>query len=78
MDDTPAARREAGLTVDTARAVKRKGFSQPQRLTLVEDDLDTLEDGIASLRRVLVGLLVSVVLASVAMVTNVLVIVSHG
>lgn len=66
--------------MSTARAVKRAGFDVPQRLTLVEDDLDEMDAGIdrldARLGKIMwtmVGLLISLTTGVVLLAANLVV-----
>ena len=63
-----------------SRTSERRDFDLPGRMRLVETDLDTLEEGQAKLvaaldgiRKVLIGVLVSVTTASVLLAVNVMV-----
>lgn len=63
------------------RSERRKGLPQTTRITLVEDDLDTIDDGMNGLNEKLgkimwamVGMLISISTASVLLVLNLLVI----
>jgi cell division protein FtsX len=62
------------------RTAGRSDFDMPVRMRLVEGDLDTLEEGqeklvaaLDGIRKVLIGVLVSVTTASVLLAVNVLV-----
>jgi hypothetical protein len=63
-----------------SRTANRAGFDTPVRLSLVEGDLDTLEEGqeklvaaLEGIRKVLLGVLISVTTASILLAVNVLV-----
>lgn len=62
------------------RTSERREFDMPGRMRLVESDLDTLEEGqkelvaaLDGIRKVLIGVLVSVTTASVLLAVNVMV-----
>ena len=68
-----------------SRTAQRHGMTQPTRLSLVESDLDQFEEGmtkleerLASMQKVLVGILISVTTASILLAVNVIVIGSRG
>lgn len=50
----------------------RSGMALPQRMRLAENDLDIIEDAIGSMRRLLVGILVTTASGSVMLAINVL------
>lgn len=68
-----------------SRSEQRAGMSVPTRVRLVESDLDTLEEGqerlvaaLDGIRKVLIGVLVSITTASCLLALNVLLLGGKG
>lgn len=56
-----------------SRAEQRKGFTQPQRLQLVENDVDTLEGAVNRLATTLNRFFIALVTSAILLAANVLV-----
>lgn len=61
----------------SSRSTIRKGFTQAVRITLIEDDIDTVETVMSDLagelkaiKNVLIGLLISITTAAVVLALN--------